>query len=144
MERFLISPVAVECLFASINSWVTSKMGLETNGLSIFNNGNLTATSLRGNFLWAFLNLCILSVTNVQWFPWLQLKATKVFSGMCWDHVTVIQCKSYPGTFYTDKTESARAHANLFLSGLLSGFSGGNISLDKLRGSFCTIQFQKH
>lgn len=58
--------------------------------------------------------------------------------------MTVIQCKSYPGTFYTDKTESARAHANLFLSGLSSGFSGGNISLDKLRGSFCTIQFQKH
>lgn len=58
-------------------------MVLETNGLSIFNNGSLTATSLRGNFLWAFLNLCILSVTNVQWFPWLQLKSTKeIFSGM--------------------------------------------------------------
>lgn len=57
--------------------------------------------------------------------------------------MTVIQCKSYPGTFYTAKTESARAHANLFLSGL-SGFSGGNISLCKLRGSFCTISFPKH
>lgn len=145
MERFLISPVAVECLFARINSWVTCRMVLETNGLSIFNNGSLTATSLRRNFLWAFLNLCILSVTNVQRFPWLQLKSTKeIFSGMYWDHVTVIQCKSYPGTFYTDKTESARAHANLFLSGLSSGFSGGNISLDKSRGSFCTIQFWKH
>lgn len=52
-------------------------MGLETNGLSIFNNGNLTASSLRGTFLWAFKNLCILSVTNVQWFPRLQLKSTK-------------------------------------------------------------------
>lgn len=59
------------------------------------------------------------------------------------DHVTVIQCKSYPGTFYTDKTESARAHANLFLPGLSCGFSGGTISLDQLRASFCTIQFQK-
>lgn len=40
--------------------------------------------------------------------------------------MTVIQCKSYPGTFYTAK--SARAHANLFLSGLSSGFSGANMS----------------
>lgn len=44
--------------------------------------------------------------------------------------MTVIQCKSYPGTFYTDKTESARAHANIFLSGLSSRFSGGNMPLD--------------
>lgn len=83
MERFLISPIAVECLFARINSLITSKMELETNGLSIFNNGSLPAASLRENFLWAFLNLCILSVSNVQWFPWLWLKSTKeVFSGM--------------------------------------------------------------
>lgn len=54
-------------------------MGLETNGLSIFNNGSLQATSLRGTFLWTFKSLCILNVTNVQWFPWLQLKSTKSF-----------------------------------------------------------------
>lgn len=35
MERFLISPIAVECLFARINSLITSRMELETNGLSI-------------------------------------------------------------------------------------------------------------
>lgn len=58
-------------------------MGLETNGLSILNNGSLPATSLRGTFLWTFKNICVLSVTNAQWFPWLQLKSTnQVFSGM--------------------------------------------------------------
>lgn len=58
--------------------------------------------------------------------------------------MTVIQCKSYPGTFYTAKTESARVYANLFLSGLSSGFSGGNMSLAKWKGSFYTIRLQKH
>lgn len=83
MERFLISPIAVECLFARMNSLITFRMELETNGLSIFNNGNLPATALKGTFLWAFLNLCILNVSNVQWFPWLWLKSSKeVFSGM--------------------------------------------------------------
>lgn len=58
--------------------------------------------------------------------------------------MTVIQCKSYPGTFCTDKTKSAGAHANIFLSELSSGFPGGNMPLDKVRGNFCTILFQKH
>lgn len=38
--------------------------------------------------------------------------------------MTVMQYKSYPVKFYTDKTESGRAHANLILSRLSSGFSG--------------------
>lgn len=55
MERFLISPITVECLFARINSIITFRMELETNGFSFFNNGSLPAALLRGTFLWAFL-----------------------------------------------------------------------------------------